>query len=108
MKLRVVGRPLARIEGPEKVSGKTRYTADVELPGMIWGKCLRSPFAHARILRIDTSEARKLKGVVAVLTGEDLPSYRVGLRLQDIPVLARGKVRFVGDKVAAVAAEDRD
>ncbi|MEK7210451.1 MAG: hypothetical protein AAB070_03440, partial [Candidatus Binatota bacterium] len=88
MKLKVVGRPLGRIEGPEKVGGQTRYTADVQLPGMIWGKCLRSPVTHARILRVDTSRAKKLQGVRAILTGEDLPSLRVGLSLQDIPVLA--------------------
>lgn len=106
MELKVVGRPMERIEGPEKVGGKTLYTADVRLPGMIWGKCLRSPLAHARILRADTSRAKKLKGVLAVLTGEDLPPFRVGLSLQDIPVLAQGKVRFAGEKVAAVAAEE--
>lgn len=106
MKLKVVGRPLGRIEGPEKVGGQTRYTADVQLPGMIWGKCLRSPVTHARILRVDTNRAKKLKGVRAILTGEDLPSLRVGLSLQDIPVLAQGKVRFAGEKVAAVAAEN--
>src|SRR3989304_4531423 len=73
---------------------------------MIWGKCLRSPVTHARILRVDTSRAKKLQGVHAILTGEDLPSLRVGLSLQDIPVLAQGKVRFAGEKVAAVAAEN--
>jgi len=106
MKLKVVGRPLGRIEGPEKVGGQTLYTADVRLRGMIWGKCLRSPVTHARILRVDTSRAKKLQGVHAILTGEDLPSLRVGLSLQDIPVLAQGKVRFAGEKVAAVAAEN--
>lgn len=97
---------MGRIEGPEKVGGETLYTADVRLPGMIWGKCLRSPLAHARILRVETSRAKKLKGVHALLTGEDLPPLRVGLSLQDIPVLAQGKVRFAGEKVVAVAAED--
>jgi CO/xanthine dehydrogenase Mo-binding subunit len=108
MNLKVVGRPMARVEGPEKVGGKTVYTADVELPGMLWGKCLRSPFAHARILRIDTDKAKGVKGVVTVLTGADLPSNRVGLSLQDTPILAQGKTRFMGEKVVAVAAEDRD
>ena len=106
MELRVVGRPMGRIEGPDKVGGKTLYTADVRLPEMIWGKSLRSPLSHAKILRVDTTKAKKVKGVLAVLTGEELPPVRVGLRLQDIPVLAQGKVRFVGDKVAAVAAEE--
>lgn len=108
MELRVVGRPMERIEGPEKVGGKTLYTADVRLPGMLWGKCLRSPFSHAKILRVDTVKAKKLKGVVAVLTGEELPPVRVGLRLRDIPILAQGRVRFVGEKIAAIAAEEPD
>jgi len=108
MELKVVGQPMPRIEGPEKVSGQTLYTADVKLPGMIWGKCLRSPLAHAKISRLDTTKAKRLKGVLTVLTAKDLPPVRVGLRLQDTPVLADGKVRFVGDKVAAVAAEDKD
>lgn len=99
---------MGRIEGPEKVGGKTLYTADVRLPGMIWGKSLRSPLSHARILRVDTTKAKRLKGVLAILTGEDLPAVRVGLRLQDIPVLAQGKTRFVGEKIAAVAAVDPD
>ena len=106
MKLNIVGHPMERIEGPDKVGGKTVYTADVKLPGLIWGKCLRSPLAHARIARVDASRAKKVKGVRAVLTGEDLPPFRVGLSLQDTPILAQGKVRFVGEKVAAVAAED--
>ncbi len=108
MELKVVGRPMGRIEGPEKVGGLTLYTADVRLPGMIWGKCLRSPLAHAKIRRVDTGRAKKLKRVLAVLTGEELPPLRVGLSLQDIPILAQGKVRFAGEKVAAVAAEDLD
>jgi CO/xanthine dehydrogenase Mo-binding subunit len=99
---------MGRIEGPEKVGGKTVYTADVRLPGMLWGLCLRSPHAHARILRIDTEKAKRVKGVVAILSGDDLLPHRVGLSLQDMPLLARGKVRFIGEKVVAVAAEERD
>jgi CO/xanthine dehydrogenase Mo-binding subunit len=106
MKLKVVGSPVGRIEGPEKVGGKTVYTADVQLPGMLWGRCLRSPHAHARILRVNTEKAKRVKGVVAVLTGAELPPHRVGLSLQDTPILARGKVRFMGEKVVAVVAEN--
>ncbi len=106
MKLKIVGSPTERIEGPEKVGGQTLYTADIKLPSIIWGKCLRSPFSHARIVRVNTEKAKKVKGVLAVLTGADLPPFRVGLSLQDIPIVAQGKVRFVGEKVAAVAAED--
>ncbi|MGH9892684.1 MAG: xanthine dehydrogenase family protein molybdopterin-binding subunit, partial [bacterium] len=108
MKLQVVGRPMPRIEGPEKVSGKTLYTADVQLPGLLWGKCLRSPYPHARIVRVNAEKAKRVKGVSAVLTGADLPPFRVGLSLQDSPILAQGKVRFAGEKVAAVAAIDLD
>ncbi len=108
MDLKVVGRPMGRIEGPDKVGGKTLYTADVQLPGMLWGRCLRSPYAHARIVRVDTEKAKRVTGVMAVLRGEDLPPHRVGLSLQDTPLLAQGKVRFIGEKVVAVAAEDRD
>ena len=108
MELKIVGRPMGRIEGPEKVGGTTLYTADVQLPGMVWGKCLRSPLSHARIVRVNTEKAKKVSGVLAVLTGADLPPFRVGLSLQDIPILAQGKVRFVGEKVVAVATEDLD
>ncbi len=100
--------PIVRGEGVEKVSGQAIYTADIALPGMLWGKILRSPFPHARIVRIDTSRAARLPGVHAVLTGPDLPDRRVGRLLRDCPVLARDKVLFVGEKVAAVAAEDPD
>ena len=108
MQLKVVGRPLDRVEGPDKVSGKTLYTADVRLPGLLWGKCLRSPYPHARIARINTDKAKRVPGVRAVLTGRDLPPVRVGLSLRDIPVLALGRARFAGEKVSAVAAEDPD
>ncbi|MCE2464789.1 MAG: xanthine dehydrogenase family protein molybdopterin-binding subunit [Dehalococcoidia bacterium] len=103
-----VGQSVTRGEGPDKVTGKARYTADVLLPGMLWGKVLRSPFPHARIVSIDTSKARALPGVHAVITGQDIPDRRVGRRLRDFPVLARDRVVFVGEKVAAVAAETPD
>jgi CO/xanthine dehydrogenase Mo-binding subunit len=100
-----IGQPVTQEEGPEKVSGKALYAADLLLPGMLWGKVLRSPYPHAHILRIDTARARQVPGVHAVLTGQDLPDRRVGRLLRDIPVLARDRVLFVGEKVAAVAAE---
>ncbi|HET7394008.1 MAG TPA: xanthine dehydrogenase family protein molybdopterin-binding subunit, partial [Candidatus Binatia bacterium] len=108
MNLKFVGRSISRVDGSDKVSGNTVYTADVQLPGMLWGKCLRSPYAHARIVSINTDAAKKVEGVRAVLTGEDFPDKRVGLSLRDTPLLAAGKVRFIGEKVVAVAAEDRD
>ncbi len=106
--LNVVGHPLGRVEGEAKVTGRARYAADVVLPGQLWGKCLRSPLPHARILHIDTSAARRLPGVHAVLTGADLPRVLIGQRLMDMPLLARERVRFVGERVAAVAADDPD
>ena len=101
----VIGQSVTRAEGPAKVSGSAVYAADVQPPGMLWGKILRSPYPHARIVSIDTSAARALSGVHAVVTGADLPARRVGRLLRDHPVLARDKVLFVGDKVAAVAAD---
>jgi CO/xanthine dehydrogenase Mo-binding subunit len=101
----VIGKPIPRVEGVEKVTGKARYAADVHPPGLLWGKVARSPLPHARILRVSTDKARALPGVQAVLTAEDLPPVLVGRRMHDMPVLARDRVRFVGEPVAAVAAE---
>ena len=101
----VVGKSVTREDGPEKVSGQTCYSGDLMLPGMLWGKVLRSPLPHARIVHIDTSGASQLPGVHAVLTGRDLAGMLVGRTLRDTPLLAQEKVRFVGEKVAAVAAE---
>jgi CO/xanthine dehydrogenase Mo-binding subunit len=106
--LNVVGRPIGRVEGGAKVTGQARYAADMVQPGQLWGKCLRSPMAHARIVHIDTSAARRLPGVHAVLTAADLPRVLLGLKLMDMPLLARDRVRFVGERVAAVAADDPD
>ncbi|HXG20849.1 MAG TPA: xanthine dehydrogenase family protein molybdopterin-binding subunit [Methylomirabilota bacterium] len=103
-----IGQPTGHVEGPAKVTGRALYTADILAPGLLWGKCLRSPFPHARILSIDVAQARQLPGVHAVLTGADLPEVRLGRFLLDIPVLARDRVRFIGEKVAAVAAESPD
>ncbi|PKB64091.1 MAG: hypothetical protein BZY80_04145 [SAR202 cluster bacterium Io17-Chloro-G2] len=104
----VVGRSVTRGEGPDKVSGSATYAADVLLTGMLTGKALRSPYPHARIVKIDISRALNVPGVHAVITAQDLPDRRVGRLLRDIPVLARDRVLFVGEKVAAVAAEDSD
>ena len=108
MALRIVGQPIGRLDGVDKVSGSARYSADVTLPGLVWGKALRSPLPHARIVRIDTSNARALPGVLAVLTARDLPDVLVGRRMFDMPMLARDRVRFIGEKVAVVAAVDPD
>ena len=108
MSYTVVGKPVGRVEGPGKVRGEARYAADVARPGLLWGKALRSPVPHARIVRIDAAAARALPGVQAVLTAADLPDVRVGRQMFDMPLLARDKVRFIGEKVAVVAAEDPD
>jgi CO/xanthine dehydrogenase Mo-binding subunit len=101
----IIGAPVPRIEGPEKVTGRARYAADVALPGMLWGKILRSPHPHARIRRIDAAAARRVPGVHAVVTGQDVPGHYIGKVLRDLPVLCWDRVRYVGDRVAAVAAE---
>ncbi|MGZ8479894.1 MAG: molybdopterin cofactor-binding domain-containing protein, partial [Candidatus Binatia bacterium] len=104
----VVGNPTPRIEGELKVSGQAKYAVDVTLPGMLWGKLLRSPIASGKIKRIDTSKAEKLKGVRAIITGADCSGLKIGRRLYDMPILADGEVRFIGEKVAAVAADSED
>lgn len=103
-----VGRSVGHVEGPGKVSGRARYAGDIALPGMLIGKCLRSPYPNARIVSIDTSRAKALPGVHAVLTGDDLPDRFIGRSIRDQYPLARGRVRFAGDKVAAVAADSAD
>ena len=108
MAYRVIGQPVERAEGADKVSGKAGYSADVLLPGMIWAKALRSPHPHARIKWIDISKARRRRGVLAVITAEDLPPVLTGRMLRDMPILARDKVRFIGERVAVVAAQDRE
>ena len=104
--LSVVGTSARRIEGALKVTGAARFGADASAPDMLWCRFVRSPLAHARIRAIDTSRAQAVAGVHAVITAQDIPSRLWGRRLQDVPVLARDRVRFIGEKVAAVAAED--
>jgi CO/xanthine dehydrogenase Mo-binding subunit len=101
----VLGLPSPRVEGEEKVGGKAIYAVDVTLPGMLWVKILRSPVAHGRIKRIDVSSAGALTGVSTILTGRDLSGVKIGKKIIDMPLLADGVVRYVGEKVAAVAAE---
>ena len=104
----VLGAPIGRIEGPAKVTGSTLYAGDVHLPGMLWGMVLRSPYPHARIVSIDASAARNVPGVLAVITGKDAPGHYMGKILRDMPVLCWDRVRYVGDRVAAVAAETKE
>jgi carbon-monoxide dehydrogenase large subunit len=105
--LESVGKSPIRLDAHEKVTGRTVYAVDLKLAGMLWAKVLRSPHPHARILHIDGSRARIMPGVVAMVTGEDFPGS-LGVIVQDQNFLARDKVRFVGDAVAAVAAVDLD
>ena len=103
----VVGKPTPRVEGVLKVTGKALYSADLQLPDSLWGRCLRSPIPYGRIKRIDTSKAWQVPGVKAVITGQDVTGLRIGRCIYDTPVLADGVVRFIGEKVAAVAAETK-
>jgi CO/xanthine dehydrogenase Mo-binding subunit len=105
-----VGQSVPRVDGLEKVTGRVEYTINMEIPGMLHVKVLRSPHPHARIVAIDASRAERFRGVRAVLTREDLKSSRVdpyyGPVVRDQPIVAIDRVRYVGDVVAAVAAVD--
>lgn len=104
--LHVIGQPVARPDEVEKVTGRAKYTDDYVFPGMLYGRTKRAGYPHARILSIDTSQARALPGVHAVLTYEDIPGENIhGLVYEDWPCLAADKVRYMGDPVAIVAAE---
>src|SRR5574342_488953 len=105
--LSVVGKPATRVDAEEKITGQAIYGYDLLLPNMLYGKTLFSPRAHAKIKRISTEKAKAYPGVVAVVTAEDAP-WTHGESIKDKPFLAQGKVRCIGDPVAAVAAEDED
>ena len=102
--LKYVGHSVPRVDGVDKVTGKAKFVGDITVPGMLYGKILRSPYPHARIRAIDATEAEALSGVVAVLTAADIddlnPIYN------GRPIIAMHKVRYVGEPVAAVAALD--
>ncbi|MFQ5856507.1 MAG: xanthine dehydrogenase family protein molybdopterin-binding subunit, partial [Anaerolineae bacterium] len=107
------GQSVPYIDGRERVTGHIEYVLNLEVPGMLHGKVLRSPYPHARVLGVDTSEAERLPGVVAVLKGSDILDHpdvraRFGPVYRDQGVVAINKVRFVGDPVVAVAAVDED
>ncbi|MFQ5915097.1 MAG: xanthine dehydrogenase family protein molybdopterin-binding subunit [Nitrospinota bacterium] len=102
----IVGGSPPKTDAIDKAAGAALYADDYREPGQFHVMALRSPHAHARILRIDTSKARRLPGVADIVTAADIPGQnRVGITVLDRPVLAEGKVRFVGEAVAAVAAE---
>ena len=106
MAYKSVNKAVPRIEGADKVSGKTRYAADIEFPAALTARILRSPLPHARIVAVDSSKAQKLRGVRAVICGADIGPVYVGLRMKDMPLLATERVRYVGEPVAAVAADN--
>jgi 4-hydroxybenzoyl-CoA reductase subunit alpha len=107
--LRVVGSAVRKVDGLSKCAGVTKFADDIVLPRMLFCKLHRSPVPHARIVGIDTSKALKMPGVIAVLTGRDLPiPFGILPVSQDEHALCPDKVRFVGDPVAAVAALDED
>jgi CO/xanthine dehydrogenase Mo-binding subunit len=98
-----VGKRIPKRDAIDKVTGRATYIQDLKVPGMLYGRILRSKYPHARIVRIDTSRAKKLLGVRAVITAEDVPAIRYGF-MKDQPVLKSGKVRSYRDEVVAVAA----
>ena len=106
----VVGKRLPLIDAPEKVTGRALFTADMELPGMLHARILRSPYAHAKVIRVDTSQAERLPGVKAVLSKNNAPRVKVPVS-QYVPsdkVVFDEKVRYVGDEVAVVAAVSKE
>ena len=102
----IIGTPHPQVNAREKVLGLAQYVGDLKMPGMLHGKVLRSPYPHARIVRVDTARAKALKGVKAVVTGADTPVKLWGPIHKEHRILAAGKVRFAGEEVAAVAAVD--
>ena len=105
---KIIGVPTPRSEGREKVSGAAIYATDVVLPNMLWAKALRSPIAYGRIRKIDVSKALALPGVHGVVTGADVKGQLIGRKIYDMPVLPDEVVRFIGEKVAVVAAETEE
>ncbi len=104
----VIGKPTPKKEAQAKVTGGARFATDVYLRDMLWARVLRSPLPHARIVSIDTTKAKRLPGVMAVLTADDVPEARYGALVLDMGMFARGKVRYVGEAIAAVAAVDEE
>jgi 4-hydroxybenzoyl-CoA reductase subunit alpha len=110
MNLSVVGKRLPKLDAFDKSTGRAIYTDDISFPNMLYGKTLLSPHAHAKILSINTERAKSLPGVKLILTGADVPelTYGTSPARYDENILAKDKVRFVGDVIAAVAAVDEE
>ena len=108
-KRKVIGKPFRKVDARAKCTGQTRFADDIVLPRMLFAKLLRSPVPHALIKHIDVSKALKLPGVIAVITGKELPiPYGILPVSEDEHTLCIDKVRFIGDPIAAVAAIDED
>jgi CO/xanthine dehydrogenase Mo-binding subunit len=108
MEYQYIGKSVPKVDSIQKATGTAHYINDLSFPNMLWGKVLRSIYPHAEIVHIDKSKAERLSGVKGVITAEDIPDGRYGPFIKDEPVLARGKVRYIGEPVAAVAAIDRE
>ena len=105
-KQKIVGVGIPSVDAVKKVTGTAYYSTDLKFKNMLFGGILRSPLPHALILNIDTKKAAKIRGVKAVITAEDTPKIKYGIGIEDQYPLALGKVRYIGDEVAAVAAID--
>jgi len=103
----IVGRSVPKVDAQQKATGEAIYTGDMHLPGTLCGLILTSPVPHARLVQVDTSEAERLPGVMAVVTGKDARPVRIGRFIKDRTALAQDKVRHIGEPVAAVAAVNR-
>ena len=103
-----VGQSIPRSDGMAKAGGETIYSIDYEEAGTLFGKILRSPVAAGRIMRLDTSRARAMPGVRAVVTASDVPSVLAGWIIRDTPMFASKVVRYIGEPIAAVAADTLD
>ena len=107
--LRIIGKGERRVDGLGKVTGRAKFAADYNVGHQLYGKVLRAEHPHARILRIDTAAAKRLAGVEAVLTGQDIPGEKaIGIVVKNQAILASDKVRYLGDGVALVAAATRE
>ena len=96
---KICRRPTPRVDGKQKVTRQTVYAVDVVLPGMLWGKVLRSPLPSGRIKRIDIRRASQVPGVKTILAGNDVAGLKIGRCVYDMPILADGVVRFIGEKI---------
>ena len=105
---RVVGRRTPYLDAPDKATGRVTYGVDFRLPGMLWAKIVRAPCAHGRIVRLDTTRARSLPGVKAVISGQDVPPRKIGHAVKDQDILCRDRIRYLGEPIALVAAVDAD